>query len=104
MIYVDERIKNTYRIPQPEGRGNYIRLDQNENPDGIPKWLFDSVVDKITPEFLSIYPEETKLTEKYAQRIGLDIENVTLTDGKVDGVVVNGLSEFGSGYVIRNVP
>lgn len=86
MIYVDERIKNTYRIPQPEGRGNYIRLDQNENPDGIPKWLFDSVVDKITPEFLSIYPEETKLTEKYAQRIGLDIENVTLTDGSVVGM------------------
>ncbi len=91
MIYVDEKIKNTYRIPQPEGRGKFIRLDQNENPDGIPKWLFDKVIDKITPEFLAIYPEETRLTEKFAKKIGLNLENVTLTDGSVVGM----------GYVIK---
>lgn len=86
MIYTDLKIKNTYRIPQPEGRGQYIRLDQNENPDGIPKWLFSKVIDKITPEFLSIYPEETRLTEMYAQKIGMALENVTLTDGSVVGM------------------
>lgn len=86
MIYIDERIKNTFRVPQPEGRGKYIRLDQNENPDGIPQWLFDSVSGKITPEFLSIYPEETRLTEKYAEKLGLGLENVTLTDGSVVGM------------------
>lgn len=86
MIYVDERIKNTYRVPQPEGRGSFIRLDQNENPDGIPQWLFDSVIGKVTPEFLSIYPEETRLTEKYAKLLGLELENVTLTDGSVVGM------------------
>lgn len=86
MIYVDERIKNTYRVPQPEGRGKYIRLDQNENPDGIPQWLFDKVIGKITPEFLSIYPEETKLTEMYAKKLGLSLDNVTLTDGSVVGM------------------
>ena len=47
MVYIDEQIKNTYRVPQPEGRGAYIRLDQNENPDGVPKWLFDSVMEKL---------------------------------------------------------
>lgn len=86
MVYVDERVKNTYRVPQPEGRGQYLRLDQNENPDGIPQWLFDSVIDKITPEFLSIYPEETRLTEKYAKKLGLELSNVTLTDGSVVGM------------------
>ena len=86
MIYVDERIKNTYRVPQPEGRSKYIRLDQNENPDGIPQWLFDKAITKITPEFLSIYPEETKLTTMYAEKLGLRLENVTLTDGSVVGM------------------
>ncbi len=91
MIYINEKIKNTIRVPQPEGRGAYIRLDQNENPDGVPKWLFDSVMEKVTPEFLSIYPEETVPTEKYAKMLGLEKENVTLTDG----------STVGMGYVIK---
>ena len=91
MPYVNEKIKNTIRVPQPEGRGAYIRLDQNENPDGVPKWLFDSVMEKVTPEFLAIYPEETIPTEKYAKMLGLEKENVTLTDG----------STVGMGYVIK---
>ena len=91
MFYVDETIKNTYRVPQPEGRGAYIRLDQNENPDGVPRWLFDSVMEKVTPEFLAIYPEETKPTEKYAKMLGLEKNNVTLTAG----------SSVGMGYVIK---
>lgn len=91
MFYVNEKIKNTYRVRQPEGRGAYIRLDQNENPDGVPCWLFDSVMEKITPEFLAIYPEETIPTTKYASMLGLEKENVTLTDG----------STVGMGYVIK---
>ena len=91
MLYVNEKIKNTIRVPQPEGRGAYIRLDQNEDPDGVPKWLFDSVMEKVTPEFLAIYPEETIPTEKYAKMLGLEKENVTLTDG----------STVGMGYVIK---
>lgn len=91
MIYVNEKIKNTYRVPQPEGRGNYIRLDQNENPDGVPQWLFDSVKEKITPEFLAIYPEESIPTVKYAKLLGVEPNNVTLTAG----------SSVGMGYVIK---
>lgn len=91
MIYVDEKIRNTFRLQQPEGRGGYIRLDQNENPDGVPKWLFDKAMEKVTPEYLAIYPEENKPTEKYAELLGLKSENVTLTDG----------STVGMGYVIK---
>ena len=91
MIYVNEKIKNTFRVPQPEGRGKFIRLDQNENSDGLPKWLFDSVMAKVTPEYLAIYPEETIPTTKYAHLWGLEKENVTLTDG----------STVGMGYVIK---
>ena len=91
MIYVDEQIKNTFRIPQPDGRGAFIRLDENENPDGVPRWLFDSVMQKVTPEFLGIYPEEATPTAKYANLLGLKPENVTLTDGSVVGM----------GYIIK---
>ena len=91
MIYVNEKIKNTYRVPQPEGRGKFIRLDQNENSDGLPKWLYDVVMEKVTPEFLAIYPEESIPTERYAKLLGLKKENVTLTDG----------STVGMGYVIK---
>lgn len=91
MIYADETIKNTFRVPQPEGRGKYIRLDQNENPDGVPQWLFDEAMKKVTPEYLAIYPEETIPTTKYANIMGLKKENVTFTDG----------STVGMGYVIK---
>lgn len=91
MHYVNPIIRDTFRVPQPEGRAAYLRLDQNENPDGLPKWLFDSVMKKVTPEFLAIYPEETVPTMKYAHLLGLEKENVTLTDG----------STVGMGYVIK---
>jgi histidinol-phosphate aminotransferase len=97
MPYVNERIKNTYRVPQPEGRRAYIRLDQNENSDGVPKWLFDAVMEKVTPEFLAIYPEETVPTEKYAHLLGLEGANVTLTAGTCVGMgyVINTFGEPG---------
>ena len=91
MFWVNQLIKDTYRVPQPEGRKDYVRLDQNENPDGLPNWLFDSVMEKVTPEFLAIYPEETRPTEKYAYQFGLKKENVTLTAG----------STVGMGYIIK---
>ena len=91
MYYVDPVIKSFLRTKQPEGRMRYIRLDQNENPDGVPKWLFDKVMKKITPEYLSLYPEDTLLTEKYAEHFDLSPNNVTLTDGSVVAM----------GYVIK---
>ncbi len=91
MIYVNEKIKNLYRVSQPEGRGKYIRLDQNENPNGLPKWLFNAVMEKVTPEFLSIYPECSIPISKYANMHGLKKQNVTFTDGSVVGM----------GYIIK---
>lgn len=83
MHYVDPIIKNFVRTNQPEGRLPYIRLDQNENPDGVPKWLFDEAMKKVTPEYLSLYPEEIVFTGKYAKLLGLQSDNITLTDGSV---------------------
>lgn len=83
MLYVDPTIKNFHRTYQPENRGGYIRLDQNENPDGLPEWLFNKAIQKITPEFLSIYPEEQLIIEKYARLLNIDSSNITFTNGSV---------------------
>lgn len=91
MHYVNPIIKNFLRTNQPEDRAGFIRLDQNENPDGLPKWLFKKAMKKITPSYLSLYPEEIKFTTKYAHLLGLEYENVTLTDGSVVAM----------GYVIK---
>ncbi len=91
MHYVNPVIKDFLRTNQPEDRGSYIRLDQNENPDGLPKWLFKKAMKKITPQYLSLYPEEIRFTTKYAKLLGLEYENVTLTDGSVVAM----------GYVIK---
>jgi len=61
MLYVDPYVRDTFRKNQPEGRNGYIRLDQNENPDGLPRWFFDEVMKEITPSFLAMYPEEGPL-------------------------------------------
>lgn len=83
MIYVNPIIKNFVRTSQPENRYGYIRLDQNENPDGLPKWIYKKAIKKISPSFLSLYPEEIRFTTKYAHLLGLEYDNVTLTDGSV---------------------
>lgn len=91
MYYVNPVIKDFVRTNQPEGRGDYVRLDQNENPDGLPKWLFEEVMAKVTPELLAMYPEETAFTKKYAEFLGYEQDNVILTDGSVVAM----------GYVIK---
>lgn len=83
MYYVDPVIKEMFRTYQPEGRASYIRLDQNENPDGVPEWLFDEVMKKVTPEYLSLYPEEIVFREKLTKLLGLLEGQLTLTDGSV---------------------
>lgn len=97
MHYVNPVIKNFLRTSQPEDRAGYLRLDQNENPDGVPKWLFRKAMKKITPSYLSLYPEEIRFTTKYARLLGLEYENVTLTDGSVVamGYVVKVFGEAG---------
>ncbi|MDE6906531.1 MAG: histidinol-phosphate aminotransferase family protein [Lachnospiraceae bacterium] len=79
--YVDEHIKNTKRVFPGQGRYDYLRYDMNENPEGLPKEFVDSVLQEITPEFLSVYPEPDKFLNKYASFIHAQYENVLATNG-----------------------
>ena len=85
--HVNEDIKNTVRVFPEQGRYDYYRYDMNENPEGLPKDFVDSVLQEITPEFLSIYPEPDKFLNKYAQylkntyNVNATINNVLTTNG-----------------------
>ncbi len=104
MVYVDQYVKETFRKNQPEGRRPYIRLDQNENPDGVPKWLFDKAMKDITPETLAMYPEEGPVIEKYAKLVDVAPENVTITDGSVVamGYLIHVFGRPGRNLVVVN--
>ena len=53
MYYVNENIRDCVRVYPEQGRRPYLRLDMNENPEGLPKAFVDSVLAEITPEYLS---------------------------------------------------
>ena len=81
MYYVNEDIKNCVRIFPEQGRYDYARYDMNENPEGLPQWFVDEVLQEITPEFLATYPEHDKFRKMYADYIGVKPENVAVTNG-----------------------
>ena len=42
MYYINENIKDLYRVKCHEERGSVLRLDMNENPKGLPGKFFGS--------------------------------------------------------------
>ena len=94
MYYVNEHIKNTYRVFPAQGRYGYLRYDMNENPEGVPQEFVDEVLKEITPEFLAIYPEPDKFTAKYADFVGVDFDNILATNGS-DRAIRSMLETFG---------
>ena len=81
MPHVNSDIKNTFRVFPEQGRYGMHRFDMNENPEGLPMDFVNSVLQEITPEFLSIYPEPNKFIKKYADFLGVESENITVTNG-----------------------
>ena len=65
MYYINENIKNLYRIFDQNSRDGYLRLDLNENPVGLPQEFIDEVLSKVTPEFVAKYPEQLEFTKKF---------------------------------------
>lgn len=79
--YVNEDIRDLYRVKFHDQRGDILRLDMNENPCGLPVDFVESVKEKITPEFLATYPEKDDLIALIAEHNGVQASNVTLTAG-----------------------
>lgn len=79
--YVNPHVKGCTRVFPGQGRYGYYRYDMNENPEGLPEDFVKSVLNSITPEFLSTYPEPDVFLKKYAIFVGVNYENVLTTNG-----------------------
>ncbi len=81
MYYVNENIKELYRVKFHDERSGVLRLDMNENPEGLPKKVFDAVMSKITPEYIATYPEKDRLMMLLAEHDRTAYETISVTAG-----------------------
>lgn len=72
-----------YDLP-PGGRLDYTRLDFCENTEGYPK----AYPQGMPADWASSYPEYPVLIEKLAATYGIACENVILTNGSDEGIMV----------------
>ena len=86
MYYLDENIKSLVRIFDQNERKDYLRLDLNENPGGLPQHIINSALSKINPQFISQYPETLHFTKVLAEHIGTDIEHICITNGSAEAI------------------
>lgn len=86
MYYQNENARIVKRISDSENRTGYLRLDLNENPGGLPPAFIKEVLDDVTPEFISMYPEISEFTEILSQFLGTDSEHICLVNGSSEGI------------------
>lgn len=86
MYYSDPKIENLYRIFDQNERKDYLRLDLNENPGGLPEDFIKNVLDGISPQFVAQYPETLHFTEVLAKHLGTDISHICLVNGSAEGI------------------
>ncbi|MBB6732245.1 pyridoxal phosphate-dependent aminotransferase [Cohnella zeiphila] len=80
-MYVNESIKDLYRVKFHEDRANVLRLDMNESPEGLPLSFVEEVKRQITPEFLATYPQKDRLVQQVSAHCGLRADQITITNG-----------------------
>lgn len=86
MYYLDPKVEKLYRIFDQNERKDYLRLDLNENPGGLPEEFVASVLADITPQFVAQYPETLHFTEVLANYLGTDISHLCLVNGSAEGI------------------
>lgn len=86
MYYLNENIKNLVRIFDQNERKGYLRLDLNENPGGLPEEFIKRTLEKVTPQFISQYPETSHFTEVLAEHLETDINHICLVNGSAEGI------------------
>lgn len=86
MYYLDPKVEHLYRIFDQNERKDYLRLDLNENPGGLPEEFVKKVLEGITPQFVAQYPETLHFTEVLADCLGTDISHLCLVNGSAEGI------------------
>lgn len=101
MYYINQNVKNLKRIFDQNSRKEYLRLDLNENPGGLPQSFIKQTLTEITPRFLSEYPETLEFSESLAKFLGINKENICLVNGSAEGIryIIEAFTEPGGGIV-----
>ncbi len=86
MYYSNPKIEQLYRIFDQNERKDYLRLDLNENPGGLPQDFINNVLKDIDARFISQYPETLHFTEVLAKHLGTDISHLCLVNGSAEGI------------------
>ena len=105
MYYLDSRIENLFRIFDQNERKDYLRLDLNENPGGLPQDFINDVMKEVTPRLVAQYPETLHFTEVLARFLGTDISHLCLVNGSAEGIryIIQGFTSP-NGRIVGVVP
>lgn len=87
MYYLNENLEKLNRIFDQNSREGYLRLDLNENPEGLPNNFIKETLNKVSSEFIAKYPETNKFTKKLCEFIGVeDNSEICLTNGSAEAI------------------
>lgn len=86
MYYLDPKVEKLYRIFDQNDRSEFLRLDLNENPGGLPEDFIKSVLEEVTPQLVAQYPETRQFTEVLANYLGTDTSRLCLVNGSAEGI------------------
>ena len=105
MYYAEQRIQNLHRIFDQNERKDYLRLDLNENPGGLPTSFISKVLAGVGPRLIAQYPETLSCTEALASYLGTDIRHLCLVNGSAEGIryIIQAFTSPG-GRIIGVVP
>lgn len=86
MYYLNKDVANLNRVFDQNKREGFLRLDLNENPEGLPQGFINEVLLNVTPEFVAQYPETLEFTEVLANYLNTDINHICLVNGSAEGI------------------
>lgn len=86
MYYLNENIKDLKRVFDQNERKEYLRLDLNENPGGLPQNFIEETLKFVTPQFVAQYPETLHFSEVLANYLNTDINHICLVNGSAEGI------------------
>lgn len=86
MYYLNENVRDLNRIFDQNARGGYLRMDLNENPNGLPQEFITEVLKDVNPEFLAKYPDHLEFMQVLGNLIGADVEEICLTNGSAEAI------------------
>jgi len=86
MYYTNPILKNLVRVFDQNERKDFLRLDLNENPGGLPQEFINKVLSNVDSRFVAQYPETKHFTEVLADFLHIDMSNLCLVNGSAEGI------------------